>query len=194
MLWWGMAGAFTLVWIFMVVLWLVAVRRDPGEVDDAAAERLQTRWIVGGGLVLPLVAIIAILIPGIPIGHGMLPTADDDVLKIEVTGHQWWWEVHYPDTGLTLEDEVHMPAGVPVHIHLRSADVIHSFWVPRLAGKLDAIPGHENVLKLEADEPGSYRGACAEFCGALHAHMGFVVHVHTVNDFEAWLEGAAEDD
>nr|WP_282571304.1 cytochrome c oxidase subunit II [Methylonatrum kenyense] len=194
-LWWGMLLAFGLVWFAVIGLWLLAVRRDPGDVSDAQAQRLQNRWIIGGGLVLPGVSIAVLLAFGIPVGHGMLPlSADEDVLRIEVTGYQWYWQVEYPDAGVSLEDELHIPAGEPVHIHLRSNDVIRSFWVPRLAGKLDAIPGHENVLKLQADQAGVYRGLCAEFCGLLHADMGFTVEAHEREDFEQWLSDAARDD
>jgi cytochrome c oxidase subunit 2 len=107
---------------------------------------------------------------------------------IEVTGHQWWWEVRYPDTGITLRNELHIPVGQPVDIHLTTADVIHAFWVPRLGGKLDAIPGRTNVLRLQADRPGSYRGQCAEFCGMNHAHMQFTVEAHPPEAFDQWLE------
>ena len=100
-------------------------------------------------------------------------------LTIRVTGHQWWWEVRYedarPDRILTSANEIHVPAGEPIRLVLSSTDVIHSFWVPNLAGKLDLIPGHENVLSFVAAEPGTYRGQCAEFCGAQHAHMSIVV-------------------
>jgi cytochrome c oxidase subunit II len=126
-------------------------------------------------------------------GHSLLPLPPADgqqVIRIDVTGRQWQWEIHYPGTGLHLVDELHIPAGLPVDVHLHSADVIHSFWVPRLAHKLDAIPGHVNVLRLVADEPGSYRGQCAEFCGLGHAHMDFVVHAHAPEDFYRWLEAA----
>lgn len=194
-LWWGMLIAFGLVWFAVIALWLLAVRRDPGDGSDAQAQRLQNRWIIGGGLILPAVSIVILLAFGIPIGHGMLPlSADEGVLRIEVTGRQWCWQVDYPDAGVSLENALHIPVGEPVHIHLRSNDLMHSFWVPRLAGKLDAIPGHENVLKLQADQAGVYRGLCAEFFGLLHADMGFTAEAHEPEDFEQWLRDAASDD
>ena len=113
-------------------------------------------------------------------------------LTIRVTGHQWWWEVRYedvqPERILTSANEIHVPAGEPIRLVLSSTDVIHSFWVPNLAGKLDLIPGHENVLSFVASEPGTYRGQCAEFCGAQHAHMGIVVVAEPRAAFEAWRD------
>jgi cytochrome c oxidase subunit II len=172
------------------------MRRDPRSPREQDSRRLHRRLLVGGGLVLPLGSILVLLAFGIPAGHRMLPLPPDDgtAMRIDVRAQQWWWESSYPGTGIRLADEVHMPAGVPVDVHLSSADVIHSFWVPRLAGKLDAIPGHENVLRLQADAPGVYRGQCAEFCGLGHAHMQFTVHVHTPEEFEIWLEAAQQDD
>ncbi|MCC5868334.1 MAG: cytochrome c oxidase subunit II [Gammaproteobacteria bacterium] len=195
-LWWGMFGLFTLVLVFVVGLWLYAMRRDPDPAGGQDVGRVHRRLLVGGGLVLPMASILVLLAFGIPAGHMMLPLppAEGEALRIDVRAHQWYWETHYPGTGVRLVDEVHMPAGVPVNVHLTSEDVIHSFWVPRLAGKLDAIPGHENVLRLRAYSPGIYRGQCAEFCGVGHAHMQFTVHVYTPEDFEAWLEAAQHDD
>lgn len=188
-LWWSMFAFSTLVLLAVTGLWLYAMRRNPSP-DEGDARRVHTRLIVGGGLVLPIASISLLLFFGIPIGHNMLPLppAEGEVIRIEVTGHQWWWEIRYPDTGITLKDELHIPVGVPVDVHLTSADVIHSFWVPRLGGKLDAIPGRINVLRLEADKPGVYRGQCAEFCGLHHAHMKFTVEAHTADDFATWLE------
>jgi cytochrome c oxidase subunit II len=196
LLWWGMFIFFTLVMLVVISLWLYAMYRDPGSPREQDSRRLHNRLLVGGGLVLPLASITVLLAFGIPAGHKMLPMppADGTVMRVDVRAHQWWWETTYPGTGVRLTDEVHMPAGVPVNVHLSSDDVIHSFWVPRLAGKLDVIPGHENVLRLQADSPGIYRGQCAEFCGRGHAHMQFTVHVHTQEDFEAWLKAAQQHD
>ncbi len=192
-LWWAMFAFATVVLIVVVALWLYAMRRDPGDVTDESAQRVQNRWIVGGGFVLPLVSITALLAFGIPAGHNMMPLAsDEDVLRIDVTAHRWWWEVSYPEEGIALNNELHIPVGVPVHVHVTSEDVIHSFWVPRLAGKLDAIPGRTNVLRLQADETGIFQGKCAEFCGAGHAHMDFTVEAHPQDDFDDWLEEALQ--
>lgn len=190
LLWWGMFGFFSLVLIVVVGLWFYAMRRDPGDLSHQDAQRIQNRWVFWGGLVLPSVSIITVLAFGLPVGHTMLPTPPDEgeAVQINVQGHQWWFEVSYPGTGIALEDQMFIPAGVPIDVHLTSADVIHSFWVPRLAGKLDMVPGHTNVLRIEADKPGTYRGVCAEFCGRDHAHMSFVVEALEPGEYEAWLE------
>lgn len=182
--------------ISVVVLWLYALRRKPGQLSQKQAQRIQNRWIIGGGLILPIISMGVLLVFGIPIGHRMLPlpVEGEQVLRIDVTGHQWWWQVQYPDHGMEMRDELHIPAGQPVDLHLTSNDVIHSFWVPRLGGKLDMLPGRTNVLRLQADEPGTYHGQCAEFCGTAHAHMKFIVHAHAADDFAVWLEGAGDDE
>lgn len=187
---------FTAVLVVVVALWLYALKRVPSQTSEARSRKIQNRWIIGGGLVLPVTTIVVLLAFGIPAGHRSLPLgpADGKALRIEVTAHQWWWQVNYPESGIRLRNEVHIPAGRPVDLHLTSADVIHSFWVPRLGGKLDAIPGRTNILRLQADQPGSYRGQCAEFCGRDHAHMGFTVTAHTASDYRDWAEQEAQDE
>ncbi|MGY8810156.1 MAG: cytochrome c oxidase subunit II [Pseudomonadales bacterium] len=195
-LWWGMFSAFTLVLLVVVLLWLHAMRRDPGQVTDREAQRVQNRWVVGGGLILPILSITVILAFGIPLGQRMLPLPLDEgePVRINVTAHQWWWEVSYPDTGIVLKDELHIPAGMPVDLHLTSSDVVHSFWVPRLGGKMDMFPGRTNILRLEADYPGTYHGSCTEFCGKGHAHMQFTVQAHEPADYQAWLKQRQTDE
>lgn len=194
-LWWGMLALLGTIMLVVFALWFIAVRRAPSG-TEADAGRTARWWIVGGGLVLPITAMVLILAFGIPMGQRMLPlpVADGEALRIDVTARQWQWRVTYPGTGLLLADEVHMPVDTPVDLHLTSDDVVHSFWVPRLGGKLDTIPGHTNVLRLQADEPGIYRGQCAEFCGLGHAHMQFRVIVHSEEDFRRWREEAMAND
>ena len=190
--WWWMLGVATVVFFGVVLAWLLAMR--PGRALSAEqSRRAGRRWIVGGGIVLPAVAITALLVLGSPAGLHQLPLpgrAPPGVapLRIDAIGHQWWWELHYPDTGLRLRNELHIPVGRPVDIHTSSRDVIHSFWVPRLGGKLDAIPGHTRVVRLQADQAGTFRGQCAEFCGAGHAHMTMTVHAVEPAAFERWLQ------
>lgn len=171
------------------------MRRKPRSFSVAQAAKINQTWIIGGGLVLPTVGIVALLSFGIPMGYRMLPlpVAGQPALRIEVIGHQWWWEVRYPDADILLINELHLPAGTPIDIHVTSADVIHSFWVPRLAGKIDMIPGRTNVLRIEADEPGRHLAKCAEFCGVGHAHMMLELQVHTPEDYQAWLEAYEYD-
>jgi cytochrome c oxidase subunit 2 len=111
-------------------------------------------------------------------------------LTLDVTGHQWWWEAVYhgagPSETFRTANEIHIPVGVPVQVRLHGADVIHSFWVPKLAGKTDTIPGQTNTSWLQARQPGRYQGQCTEYCGFQHAHMGFEVVAESRDDFERW--------
>lgn len=120
------------------------------------------------------------------------PPPGGATLTLEVTGHQWWWEIRYDDENpsrvFTTANEIHIPTGQPVIVKLVGADVIHSFWVPSLAGKTDAIPGQNNVTWLEAQNPGVYRGQCTEYCGEQHAHMAFQVIATTPETFNAWRD------
>jgi cytochrome c oxidase subunit 2 len=112
-------------------------------------------------------------------------------MEITVTGHQWWWEVEYQNEneGVVTANEIHIPVDEPVFLTLTSEDVIHSFWVPRLAGKQDLVPGKTEALTIQADEPGTYLGHCAEYCGLSHANMRFTVVAQTEEDFQAWVSG-----
>lgn len=188
-LWWWMFGYGTVVLLAVVGVWLLALYRRPREWSEASAHRTGRRWILFGGLLLPFGSIAVLLAFGIPAGHRMLPLATDGPapLRIDVVGHQWWWEVRYPGAGVRLVDELRLPVGRPVDVHTTSSDVIHSFWVPRLGGKIDAIPGRTNVIRLQADQAGLMRGQCAEFCGDAHAHMTLRVHAMPPEQFDAWL-------
>jgi len=113
-------------------------------------------------------------------------------VEVEVIGHQWWWEIRYPKLGVVTANELHVPVSDPkdrrpTHLDLRSADVIHSFWVPRLAGKTDLVPGRQNRLWIEPRRTGLFLGQCAEYCGTQHAKMLLRVVVHTPEDFERWV-------
>jgi len=111
-------------------------------------------------------------------------------MTIRVTGHQWWWEIAYADKDVsrtfTTANEIRIPIGKPIRIELGTVDVIHSFWVPALTGKMDMIPGQRNVTWMQADKPGVYRGQCTEYCGQQHAHMGFIVLAQSPTEFETW--------
>ena len=148
---------------------------------------------------MPTIAIALLLAFGIPIGHSMLPLPlkQGQPLHINVKAHQWYWQFSYPDNDIQLVDEIHIPVNTPVDFHITSEDVIHSFWLPRLGGKVDAIPGRTNVLRIEVAQTGEYRGHCAEFCGRDHAFMQFKVIAHTDKEFEEWLqqqEGSENND
>ena len=140
-----------------------------------------------GGVGIPALVLIAIGVVTVFATTLMRPpVAADDSLAIEIVGHQYWWEIRYPDLGVVTANEVTIPVDRPVELTLRSADVIHSFWVPELAGKQDLIPGQTNRLELRAERTGSYWGVCAEFCGIQHAGMGIVVHVLDDDEFDGW--------
>lgn len=195
-LWWGMLTFSVVIIAGIVGLWCYAWRWRDRSVSEAQAQRHFRRLLIGGGLVLPIASIALLLAFGIPIGYRMMPLSEEgeSVLRIDVIGHQWRWEVSYPGENIELEDELHIPVDTPVNVHLTSADVVHSFWVPRLAGKLDLFPGRTNILRLEADELGVFRGQCAEFCGLGHAHMQFTVTVHANEDFLTWREEASRNE
>ena len=149
-------------------------------------------FIIGGGVVFPAVTLAALLVYALVRGEAVQAPANE-ALRIEVTGEQWWWRVRYlhPDGRIDFEtaNEIRIPVGQPVLLELKSADVIHSFWVPALAGKLDMIPGRTNRLRLHAGRPGQYRGQCAEYCGGPHAFMAFFVVAQEQGEFEQWLAG-----
>ncbi len=193
--WWWMLAVAVLVLVGVVAVWLLAMRRGATRQARGAPandRRGEQRWLVWGGLVLPSVSIAALLWFGAPAGLHQLPLpgqghGEPAPLEIEAIGHQWWWEVRYPGHGAALRNEMRIPAGRPVDVLTGSADVIHSFWVPRLGGKLDAVPGRSFRVRLQAHEPGTYRGQCAEFCGVGHAHMSMTVIAMEAADFDAWL-------
>jgi cytochrome c oxidase subunit 2 len=115
------------------------------------------------------------------------PAPSSADINVTVIGHRWWWEFDYPDLGIKTANELHMPAGANVHLTLQSVDVIHSFWVPELSGKMDVVPGQTNTMWLVSEEPRTYMGHCSEFCGVQHANMNFNVVVDSSTDFTSWV-------
>ncbi|UXC91480.1 cytochrome c oxidase subunit II [Sphingobium sp. RSMS] len=150
-----------------------------------------TRVIWLAGIALPVVVLTALLIYGLTLTRGLrAPTQPSDI-KVRVTGEMWWWRVAYLDgegrVAATDANEIHIPVGKTVTVELESSDVIHSFWVPRLSGKIDMVPGRRNVLRMQADAPGVYAGQCAEYCGGAHALMGFMVVAHDPGDYAQFM-------
>lgn len=146
-------------------------------------------WI--GGFAFPVIVLTGLLIWGLWLtSHLSAHRLTGGEMRVRVIGEMWWWRVHYLDAQgrETLRDanELHIPTGQPVLLELQAADVIHSFWVPRLGGKMDMIPGRTNRLLIQADRPGVYKGQCAEYCGGPHALMGFLVIAHAPKDFARW--------
>lgn len=148
------------------------------------------RLVWAGGLAFPAVVLSALLIHGLSLAGRLTVEPRPGEMRVRVTGEMWWWRVAYlaGDGGEAWQDanELRVPVGRPVVVELESADVIHSFWVPRLAGKVDMIPGRRNLLRLQADRPGVYGGQCAEYCGGPHALMGLVVVAMEPDAFERW--------
>jgi cytochrome c oxidase subunit II len=178
-LWWVMFWGSLAITAFMVALGLYVGLRNAGDARLVPSRLL----VIGGGVIFPTVVVTALLVYGIPTGQALFAVADDPrAFHVHIRTHQWWWEVRYPDAGdgASVHDanELHIPVGRPVHVHLTTNDVIHAFWVPRLGGKIDAIPGVTNVIRIKADRPGGYRGQCAEFCGDQHARMAFIAQAH----------------
>ena len=151
-------------------------------IDERRARRLQ---LVAGGLI-PAAIVVVLFVVTVRAITVYTARATSDVTDVEVIGWMWWWEVRYPRLGIVSANEVHIPVGRPVRLTVRTADVIHSFWVPRLHGKIDLVPGRANTLRLDATEAGIYRGQCAEYCGLQHTRMAFSVVAHEADSYAAW--------
>lgn len=193
-LWWVMLAGAAAILLLVAVLLALAFRRGAGPsddgADDAADARRETVWIKGLGLGFTMTVLAALTAWGMRIGEALLPRPGPDVVAVEAQGRQWAWRFSYPDApGRVTEDTLHIPAGRPVDVRITSTDVIHSFWVPRLAGKLDAIPGHVNTLRIQAWEPGEYAGVSAEFSGPGYRNHTFTVVAHDAAAWDAFLAG-----
>ena len=194
--WWLVIVSGVVVAIVALLVVIGGLRR-PAARDASGLERTAGHsgllWIYLGGLIIP--AVILVISFALTLGtlHATARPGRDPVATIQVVGHRWWWEVRYldPDPTKRIEtaNEIHVPVGQPVRLQLTSADVIHSFWVPQLAGKTDVIPGQTNVAWLEADSAGVYRGACTEYCGLQHANMALIVVAEPPTVFSAWQAG-----
>lgn len=198
-LWWVFFWILTVVFVLVMgALVYGALRRHERGPDDLEArlrpdDRRANRWVLISGAAIPLVILIGLFAYTMT-SLRALRAHEPAALVIDVVGYDWWWDIvyHLPDGGRVITaNELHLPVGVPVELRLRSADVIHSFWVPRLAGKLDMIPGRTNVLRLTASEPGVSRGQCAEYCGVQHTRMGMLAIAQPPEEFAAWLERQA---
>lgn len=186
-----LAGAI-LILVVVTAMALYAVYRDPQRRATVSPKAL----LLGGGLVFPVVVLTALLVYGLALmGELRAPHGTESPMELRVVARQWSWQVHYPEKTsgrpVVLENELRIPAGRPVRLNLVSEDVIHSFWVPSLAGKMDVIPGHRRQITIQADLPGRLRGQCAEFCGRNHARMSLLVVAESAEDFDAWLASAS---
>jgi len=169
-------------------------KRQPapeGQAPRGPVERNKSRAVTWA-TALTVLTLLGLLIASVATGHAMALLPTEQPVIVKVVSHKWWWEFRYrvsgPATQFTTAYELHIPVGRPVQLELVATDVIHSFWVPNLGGKRDAIPGKHNVLFLHADRPGTYEGQCAEFCGTEHAHMRFLVIAESPREFAAWRD------
>jgi cytochrome c oxidase subunit II len=196
----------TLYWLFLVVsaivmagviggTWLALFRRGRVALDGDPPDHEPGKVAVVTGLTIATSVILFVLLVASVYVSGVTssePRPEERPVTITVIGHQWWWEFRYedeqPNRRFTTANELHIPVGRPVILRMTSRDVIHSFWVPNLHGKMDLMAGRFNTLRIRADQPGEYRGQCAEFCGLQHAKMAFVVVAEPEAQYHAWVE------
>lgn len=185
-LFWVTTAGAVVIWVSVVGLTLHVVYFSRKPLSERGGKLL----VIGAGVALPTVVLAVLLVFSLSMLPELLAPAPAGALKVQVTGHQWWWRVRYQRSGdepVELANEIHLPAGEPVEFQLESSDVIHSFWIPALGGKVDMIPGRRTRLVLRPTKAGVYRGACAEYCGASHALMSFYVVVEGRDQFDRWL-------
>ncbi len=189
-LWWLMLGLGAAVFVLVAALLTIALfrPRPPGDAEPAApTSKLHRRWIVAGVVAMPVAVLVIVFGATLHAMRSVRNTAPEGALVVEVIGHQWWWEIRYPDEGIITANELHIPVARPVTLRLRSADVIHSFWVPALGGKMDLLPEGTNTLVLQADEAGEHLSQCAEFCGLQHTKMALTVVAEPPDRFASWV-------
>lgn len=189
-LWWVMLACGLAIFGLVMALLFVALRRPSGPSVHGEDERGTRVWMWGLGLGFPMATLAALTGYGLVIGERLLPRDAPDLVIVQAEARQWAWTFRYAGASVpATEGVLHIPAGRPVNVEITSTDVIHSFWVPRLAGKLDAIPGHVNVLRIEAADPGTYDGQSAEFSGSGYREHVFSVEVHDAVAWATFLRG-----
>jgi cytochrome c oxidase subunit 2 len=188
-------GGLALITGMLVFAWLRRGRRGVGADSDDPHPGEKPSWfvVIGMGVVFPLMVIVALFIVGnwAIINVTQAPAEASTAMTVDAVGHQWYWEFRYPGAKAVTADELHIPVGTRVNLVAKTADVIHSFWVPALNRKIDTIPGQQNRILLYSNKAGVFRGQCAEFCGLQHAHMGMLVFVQPKAQFQAWLKKQA---
>lgn len=190
---WIFVAVLATVWLLtMVALLLSLRRRRPADADPLATDPgTERRMTITVSVAVGLTLVTVVSLTGLSYAaQKVLFAHKEGTLTLLVTGRQWWWQVTYEDSQpsrvFTTANEIHIPVGEPVLVKLESSDVIHSFWIPNLTGKMDAITGRQNQIQIQADRAGFYRGQCAEFCGLQHAHMGLLVIAEPKEEFERW--------
>jgi cytochrome c oxidase subunit 2 len=199
LIFWITLAVYVLVLIAMVV-YVVRRRHSldtmPEPVQTTAESERRARWAVGGAMVITVLLLFTMMIGSFVTGHALGKMNRETAYTIDVYGHQWWWEVHYPnnepDKTVVTANEIHVPLGVRLRIHGTSRDVIHSFWAPNVQGKRDLMPGYDTDVIMQVDQPGRWRGQCAEYCGEQHAHMSFYLVAEPGPQFNRWLEEQAK--
>jgi cytochrome c oxidase subunit 2 len=182
---WWVLGIFVVVEGALLVA-VIKFRARPGHPEPAQGHGhtgVEIAWTLAPAVILAFI--------GVPTVYTIFRTqapAPANALQVEVIGHQWWWEFRYPELGIVTASDLHVPVGRPVNLKMTSQDVIHSFWVPRLFGKRDVLPGRTNYIWFEADSVGVRPGQCAELCGSSHANMRMQAVVQAPEDFEAWVQ------
>ncbi len=189
-LWWILRLVLGGYSIAVFVLTAVAIFSRPSK--RTRVKQWGRNFILVGGVLLPAIILVPLLLYSVT-ATGALRMRESG-LTIRVVGHRWWWEVEYPEQGIVTANEIVIPAGEPVRLEMTASDVIHSFWVPQLHGKTDMLPGLITVSWLEAENPGIYRGQCAEYCGLQHAHMAFQVIALPPDQFVDWLNTRSRSD
>jgi cytochrome c oxidase subunit 2 len=185
----------------LALAWALVKKKDrpldePSPVNQGLAyashEQRKLTIAVGSAVGVTVIILFFLLFVSVSTGKTIRRFQSKNAITVEITGHQWWWQATYSDPNasqtFTTANEIHIPVGEPVVILTRSADVIHSFWVPNISGKRDLIPGYSTAVWIQADKPGRFRGQCAEFCGHQHAHMGFYVFAEEKSEFEKWKQ------
>lgn len=191
--------------VFMWALIFLGMLKRRGSFDSHEPVHIGggQSWLAIGGFAFPVTVLFACFVLSLN-GMAEFPMHGDSSAHpsmqspdIRVIGHQWWWEVRYTggpvDQQFTTANEIHIPVGVPVNLAIETADVLHSFWVPKLQGKVDMVPGYVNNMRLQADYEGTYRGQCAQYCGAQHAHMVIIVVAQKPADYQAWRAHMVQD-
>lgn len=187
--------------VFVLVIAFFAGGAAKSNIDEAemapvlehtdAGDR-RAKMGVSVALGITVITLFVVLALSIVTGKATAGLTSQNPITIQVIGHQWWWELHYPnpqaDLTVTAANEIHVPVGKPIVILTASRDVIHSFWAPNIDGKRDLLPGYQSAFSFQVDKAGIYHGQCAEFCGEQHAHMGFEIVAEPIDQFQQWLE------
>lgn len=188
---WSLIAICSAVYVAVMIVFFIALGRRRRESDDSPETTARLTRHVVIAVALTVLILVGMATSSVIAGRGTYSPSGAGAITVDVVGHQWWWDFQYhditPSDVFTSPNELHIPVGVPVVLKVMSTDVIHSFWVPNLMAKRDLIPGIITNTWIQADEPGVYRGQCAEFCGHQHAHMAFNVVAEPMEKFQAWV-------